>query len=168
MWERRTYHECADELGVISQQFRSAQTNALGWDNSERNRIMHSTSERGVELLRTLASSIRSDQDYGLINSDPAAVGALRSRATEKEVKAIISEYRPPYSRLNGFEPLGLRQALNKIVHADPTRSSFFATDQIHDLILTGVNRATRWIAVISVIDLCRVIKALPDVKIRK
>jgi hypothetical protein len=166
MWQRRTFHECAEELEVISSNFRYAHTGTYDRENSQR--IMLDASRRGVEILRILALSIRNDQDFGLTDDDPASVGALRSTANESDVVATIHGYRPPYSALLGFVPLGLRQALNKIAHANPAQSGFFADNDTHDLILTGANQGNMWIAVISLIDLCRVIKALPDVQTRR
>jgi hypothetical protein len=83
-------------------------------------------------------------------------------------VNAAIRDYRPPYGQQSGYTPLGLRQALNKIAHADPIRSGFFADNNTHDLILSGVNQGDTWIAVISLIDLCSVIKSIPDVSTRQ
>ena len=168
MWQRRTFHECAEELGVISSDFRAAHTNTFGWDRPQRDRVMIETSRRGVEILRVLALSVRSDQDFGLTDNDHAPIGALRPKASEADVAAAIHSYRPPYNALVGFVPLSLRQALNKIAHANPARSGFFADSDTHDLILTGTNQGDTWIAVISLIDLCRVIKALPDVQTRR
>ena len=139
--------------------------NGSDWDSSERDRVMRETSKSGVDLLKTLAVSIRGDQDYGIIDYDPAPIGALRSRATPEDVAATLRDYRPPYDHLTGFTPLGLRQALNKIVHSRPTGNSFFADNETHDLILSGNDRGTTWLAVISLIDLCRIIKSLPDAK---
>jgi hypothetical protein len=136
-------------------------------DRPTRERIMRDTSMRGVEMLRILALSVRSDQDFGLTNDDSTAVGAYRSKATQAEVLATIRDYRPPYTQQSGFKPLGLRQALNKIAHADPNGSGFFADENTHDLILSGVNQGDAWIAVVSLIDLCTVIKAIPDVRTR-
>ncbi|MEB3232489.1 MAG: hypothetical protein VKJ64_15880 [Leptolyngbyaceae bacterium] len=62
-----------------------------------------------------------------------------------------------------GFEPLGLREALNKIAHADPYKAVFFADEVIHELILFGNHGANPWIAIVSIADLCRAIKSLPD-----
>jgi hypothetical protein len=168
MWQRRTFHECASELSAISEDFRSAHTNKFGWDRAKRDRIMRDTSTRGVEVLRILALSIRADQDAGLTGTDPTSVGAFRSNATEAEALAAVRTYRPPCSQLPGFVPLKLRQALNKIAHADPTCSGFFADDTTHDLVLTGVERGAAWIAVVSLIELCRVVKSLPDANTRQ
>jgi hypothetical protein len=130
---------------------------------------MRDTSTRGVEVLRILALSIRSDQDYGLTPKKPEdSVGAFRESATAPEAAAFIQSYRPPYSGLTGFVPLRLRQALNKIAHANPARCGFFADDHTHDLILTGEDKGRSWVAVVSLIDLCTVIQALPDVATHK
>jgi hypothetical protein len=168
MWARRTFHDCAEELDAISSNFRTAYTNRLGWDGPTCERVMFETSTRGVEVLRILALAIRSEQDYGLTNSDRAAVGALRTNITRDEASLAIKRYRPPYNELNGYTPLGLRQALNKIAHANPTRSGFFADENTHDLILTGMDRGDTWIAVISLIDLSRVIKSLPNIRTQR
>jgi len=128
---------------------------------------MLETSQRGVEILRILALSIRSDEDFGLTESGSTPMGALRTRATPADVSSAIRDYRPPHANLSGYTPIRLRQALNKIAHADPTRSGFYADNDTHDLILTGLLQGSLWIAVISLIDLCRVIKSIPDVRIR-
>lgn len=168
MWQRRTFHECAEELKAQSDFFRSAYVNRLNFSASERQQRMVSASERGVEVLRILALSIRADQDAGLTNNTPATVGALHVSATDEEITVTLKNYRPPYNQANGFVPLRLRQALNKIAHADPERTGFYVDANNHDLILTGTNRGDSWIAVISLLDLCRVIKALPDARIRR
>jgi hypothetical protein len=123
---------------------------------------MLEASQRGVELLRILALSIRGDQDHGLTLNDLTTVGALRRDAAQDEVAAALRDYLPPYSQLAGFTSIGLRQALNKIAYLNPDRSGFFADDTTHDLVLSGVDGSRTWIAVISLIDLCRVIKVAP------
>jgi hypothetical protein len=168
MWQRRTFHECASELSAISEDFRAAHTNRFGWARFKRDQVMLDTSKRGVEILRILTLSIRSDQDFGLTNNDSTPVGAFRTKANQAEVLGTIRDYRPPYGQQSAFTPLGLRQALNKIAHADPTRSGFFADNKTHDLILSGVNQGDTWIALISLIDLCSVIKSIPDVRTRQ
>jgi hypothetical protein len=168
MWQRRTFHECASELSAISEDFRSACTNRFGWDQAKRDRILSETSTRGVEVLRILALSIRAEQDAGLTETDSSRVGGLRANAAEAEALDTVNNYQPPWNQLRRFAPLKLRQALNKIAHTDPTRSGFFADENTHDLILTGRYQGATWIAVISLIDLCRVIKSLPDAKTRQ
>src|SRR5439155_1674761 len=98
-----------------SENFRASHTNRFEWDRSKRDRVMIDNSKRGVEVLRILALSIRSDQDFGLTNNDSTPVGAFRSKATQAEVLGAICDYRPPYGQQRGYAPLGLRQALNKI-----------------------------------------------------
>jgi hypothetical protein len=167
LWQRRTYHECASELRTISEDFRSAHTNRFGWDSSRRNQILRETSTRGVEILRTLALAVRNDQDFGMTATDPTPVGAVKSSVTNAEASALILRYRPPYNSLDGFGALTLREALNKIAHADPAGSGFFAENDTHDLILTGRQYGRPWAAVISLIDLCDVIESLPDASVR-
>lgn len=167
MWQRRTFHQCASELQAISGDFRAAHTNRWQWDQARRDQVMRDASTRGVEVLRILALSIRSDQDYGLTPNRPDSVGAFRDAVTDSDTVAFIQSYRPPHSGLAGFVSLRLRQALNKIAHANPLRGGFFADDQTHDLILTGEERGRSWIAVVSLIDLCTVIQAMPDIATR-
>jgi hypothetical protein len=168
MWQRRTFHDCASELRAISGDFCAAYTNRWGWDRAKCDRVMRDASTRGVEVLRILALSIRSDQDYGLTQMGSDSVGAFCDAASDSEASAFIQNYRPPYRQLGGFVPLGLRQALNKVAHANPARCGFFADGQTHDLILTGDDRGKSWIAVVSVIDLCTLIEAIPDASIHQ
>lgn len=163
MWKRRTFHECAEELEALSQNFRDAYINQLELDQQSKDKILQETSTRGTEILRILALSIRSEQDFGSIPSIPTTVGALMRSATTSEVFAILDSYQPPYSKITGFEPLPLREALNKIAHADPNKAGFYADDIVHELILCGNQGSKTWIAIVSITDLCRSIKLLPD-----
>lgn len=165
MWQRRSFHECADELLQISEAFRAEWKSHYRYDTSlaQRNPILRDASTRGVEVLRILALAVRADQDFGLIPQVSARVGAINEDATYKDASRVIASYSPPYSSLSGFGVLGLRQALNKIAHANPGRAGFFANAQHHDLILSGKNGAKEWVAVLSIIDLCKAIKSLPD-----
>lgn len=124
---------------------------------------MQKSSEKGIEILRVLALSIRSEQDFGSIPSIRTTVGALNRSANASEVSATLNNYRPPYSEKTGFEPLSLREALNKIAHVDPYKAGFFADEVVHELILSGNHGANTWIAIVSIADLCRAIKSLPD-----
>lgn len=166
MWQRRTYHDCAAELSQISERFRLAYTKQGPWSAAQRQAILHDTSVRGVEVLKILALSVRGDQDYGLIPRECPRVGALRTNVSIAEVDLISESYRPPYTNLDGFSPLSLRDALNKIAHASPAGNGFCANAETHDLILTGKLGDRRWMAVISLIDLCKVIASLPDAPI--
>ena len=96
MWKRKTLHECADELLAISQDFRAAHINKFGMEERRRNQILQGTSERGVEILRTLALSVRSEEDYGIIPEIDDTVGAIKPSATDSEVFTTLNYYRPP------------------------------------------------------------------------
>jgi hypothetical protein len=163
MWQRRTFHECASELIQISEEFRAAHMKQAGCDGTRRDDVMLEASRRGVEVLRVLALAIRSDQDYGRTARPSTQVGALKLHATPTEIADSIRSYRPPYRSLRGYQSLDLRGALNKVAHLDPSRSSYFADARCHDLILAGDRGVDAWIAVISLLDLCSVIQALPD-----
>jgi hypothetical protein len=163
MWKRRTFHECAEELEILSQEFRDAYANQSRLDQQSREKILQESSEKGIEILRMLALSIRSEQDFGSIPSIHTTVDALNRSANTSEVSATLNSYRPPYSEKAGFEPLLLREALNKIAHANPYKAGFFADEVIHELILSGNHGANTWIAIVSIADLCRAIKSLPD-----
>ena len=167
MWERRTFHDCARELSAISEDFRSAHTNRWGWAADRCQRVLHDSSTRGVEVLRVLALAIRSDADYGLTQIGGDAVGVIRERASAGEVATLLATYRSPFDALAGYSPLRLRQALNKVAHANPARCGFYADTDHHDLILTGDDRGATWIAVFSLILLCDTIRALPDLSLR-
>jgi hypothetical protein len=167
VWQRRSFHECAHELAGVSEDFRAAHTNRWGWAESRRNEVLRNSSVRGVEVLRILALSIRGDQDHGLTERGSRPVGAWRRDATGISVPTFIAEYRPPYSAVTAFTPLRLRDALNKIAHADPRRAGFFANETVHDLLLSGSDRATPWLAVVSLPELCDVITSLPDAATR-
>lgn len=90
MWKRRTFHECAEELEALSQNFRDAYINQLELDQQSKDKILQETSTRGTEILRILALSIRSEQDFGSIPSIPTTVGALMRSATTSEVLCHI------------------------------------------------------------------------------
>lgn len=64
MWQRRTFHECAEELEMVSKSFRIAFTNRSGVDQQRRGENLLDSSEKGVQILRVLALSIRPEQDY--------------------------------------------------------------------------------------------------------
>ncbi|MGD9614686.1 MAG: hypothetical protein AB7H90_02275 [Alphaproteobacteria bacterium] len=163
MWRRRTFHECAEELEIISEDFRRAYIADQYGSNPHNERILRDTSMRGVEILRILALAIRSEQDYGNVPKAASPVGAVQEDATDEDAIWFPQLYRPPYSKLTGFAPLEFRGALNKIAHANPQASTFFCNQEVHDLILTGENRRRKWIAIVSLIDLCATIKSLPD-----
>jgi hypothetical protein len=81
MWKRRTLHECAEELEVLSQDFRDAYINKPELDQQIREKILQESSERGIEILRVLALSIRSEQDVGGIPPVRTTVDSLKRSA---------------------------------------------------------------------------------------
>lgn len=163
MWTRRSWHECASELKAVSSRFRKAYLKDPAFDSRWHAETLTDSSIKGVELLRILALAIRSEQDAGLHSRIPAVVGAVNDDATQADQVYWPSHYRPPYKRLDNFRALKLRDALNKVAHADPTLSGFFADEKTHDLILCGRNQQKYWVAVFSLIELCEVIKCIPD-----
>ncbi|MEM6837061.1 MAG: hypothetical protein AAF609_09410 [Cyanobacteria bacterium P01_C01_bin.120] len=115
MWKRRKFRECADEeLEMIGRDFRDAYTNKRV-DQQSREKILKESSEKGIAILRMLALSICSEQDFGSLPSICTTVGALNRFTNTNEVSATLNNYRPLYSEKIGFEPLSLREALSKI-----------------------------------------------------
>jgi hypothetical protein len=166
VWTRRTFHECASELLGISHDFREAQANPGMCSRGGQAAEMAELSTRGVEILRILALAVRSDQDYELTARVRTQVGAVREGATLEQATTTIREYRPPFRALRGYSPLSVRQALNKIAHADPRTAGYFADARAHDLILSGTDEGKqRWIAVVSIPELCEAIRLLPDIR---
>jgi hypothetical protein len=151
------------ELRQISQRFRDAYLNSTSSSQGKRESELRQASQEAVEVLRVLALSIRSEQDHDLTTNVSKPVGAVNRDVTDREKIATINDYEPPYENMTGFEPLGLRKALNKIAHADPTRNGFHADKSTHDLILTGSYRNKGWTAIISITDLCDAIRSIPD-----
>jgi hypothetical protein len=154
MWQRRTFHECASELEQISNLFRNA--HAIG-DQLQ----MQALSKDGLELLRILALAVRSEQDHGLTDLATPTVGALL--VSPGNPNSFLADYVPPYGSRNEGQDLNVRDALNKIAHADPRRAGYRASASVHELLLSGTLRGQHWIAVISVPDLCAAIRRLPD-----
>lgn len=166
MWKRRTFHECATELEQISSKFRKAHLGVGYHSESARQAALNSSSVEGVEILRILVLAIRSEQDQDNIPSDTASVGTLNRNFEEGSYAEFRDAYSPSASSVEGFQPLLLREALNKIAHADAPKSGFYADSENHDLLLFGKLGNKCWAAVISIPDLCRVVKELPDVPV--
>ena len=165
MWQRRSFHECADELAQISEIFRSEWRSHYRFDMTlaASNPILKDTSKKGVEILRILALAIRSEQDFGLLPKAGSIVGAMNEDAAPGEITRALSTYAPPYVEFEKSVPLDIRGALNKIAHANPSRSGLFADSQHHEVVLCGANGKKNWVAVLSIIDLCKAIKLLPE-----
>lgn len=167
MWRRRTFHECTVELRGMSERFRAVYANEFGWNQRRVDAYLSKVSQEALELLRMLALAIRNEQDYGLATDPALNMGSLKPDAEPNEGLTLL-EYcrcmrRPPSTDLQGFGTLGLREALNKVAHADPNQSGFYADSYYHYLILSGTWRSREWVAIFSVPSLCDAIEALPD-----
>src|SRR5437870_11765482 len=152
MWKRATWHECADELDDLCRNFRRAYwgKRSKSWprhpdDEAE----MNECSVEAVKLLRALALAVRSEQDFGLASNPVTIVGALKNNNVSA---ADALEVRFGYKCMlgvHGYTPLTLRQALNKIAHADPKTADYSVgpSDIKHELLLFGTERGTKWFA---------------------
>jgi hypothetical protein len=160
MWKRRTFHDCAHELQQVSDRFRAAANGQFGANSKA---IMHQTSVDGVEILRILSLSIRTEQDHGLTDGRSAAVGVLIEPAEAPQVANAIRLKRVTDHKM----PLTLREALNKIAHLDPGRSTYRVDQADHVLILIGENKGKEWVAELSLPMFCTVILNLKDESIR-
>ncbi len=174
MWKRATWHECAGELEQVSRAFCDAywgRRHGGGWPrHPEDEAAIVRTSIQGVQLLRSLALAVRSEQDFGMIPPAVAVVGALK---TENVTSADATEakHKCGHAQLltvEGYVPLNLRQALNKIAHADPQRADYYVgpLDRVHDLLLYGADRQRAWFAAVSIPKLVNAVRALPDAAI--
>jgi hypothetical protein len=174
MWTRASWHECADELDDVSQRFRRAywgRRGGGGWPRHPDDEVeMVETSKEGVQLLRALALAVRSEQDFKLAPHTALVVGALKK---EKAIPSDAMEVKKKLGYANmleieGYSPLLLRQALNKIAHADPQKAGYYVAprDRAHDLLLFGEDRGQKWFAAISILELAKAIRALPDATI--
>lgn len=175
MWRRATWHECADELEVVCRNFCHAYwgRHSRGWprhalDEAE----MLETSKTGVELLRALALAVRSEQDFDLVPHPQDVVGAFK-REGAKPSDAMEVKRGHGYTSvlgLAGFSPLNLRDGLNKIAHADPRSADYYvgSLDHAHDLLLYGSDRGRDWFAALSLLQLVKAIRALPDATLQQ
>lgn len=167
VWKRRTFHECATELEQVSYEFRIAHMGNGYTSEAYRQRDLGKASIAGMEILRILVLAIRSEQDYGTVPLESGSVGALIANLSEEKCSNIVENYAAPYTNLDASDHLGLRDALNKIAHADGRKGGYFADQAEHDLLLCGTLKNKTWLAVISIPALCHEIKKLPDVPIR-
>lgn len=162
MWIRDTFHKCATELLQISRDFRKAYELASPVERRRGNLELLRCSKEGVALLRSLALAIRSEQDYKIIPEDRQVVGGLL-QSSEEIFTQFESEYRSPYCLSERLGPLVLRDALNKIAHANPMLGSYRVLGHQHEILIAGTQRAKYWIAAISLPSLAATILALPD-----
>lgn len=56
------------------------------------------------------------------------------------------SEYKFPFNSSEKLGPLVLREALNKIAHANPTLGSYRVLGHQHEILITGAQGARYWI----------------------
>lgn len=72
--------------------------------------------------------------------------------------------------QVNVYGPLTLREAFNKIAHADPETADYYIRGNPltinHDLLLFGEYRNRKWFAVVSIIELIKAIRSLPDTNV--
>jgi hypothetical protein len=170
MWERATWHECADELDSVCQCFRHAYwgKHSRGWPRHPADIAeMEDTSRKGVQLLRSLALAVRSEQDFNLAPHCASVVGIIKNENVNPR-DTYDAKQHGGFSgmlKIDGYAPLNLRQALNKIAHADPQTADYYVQtmDMTHDLLLFGENHGKKWFAVISILELIKAIRALPD-----
>lgn len=158
-WTRRSFHECAEELRQISEQFREAYLSS----DQGRVRSMQDASTRGVDVLKILVMSVRPEIEHGMIANPQDAVGTVIENVSPELVDSFVSSYRPTHANLTHSRPLTLREALNKIAHASPLGNGFFADRDTHDLLLNGEYNRRKWIAVVSIVKVCDLILKLPD-----
>ncbi len=132
---------------------------------------MRTYSAEGVKLLRALALAVRSEQDFDLAPNPAHIVGVLKRTAVTPTDAEHVKRHFGFRSMLQepGFTPLNLRQALNKIAHADPTAADYYVGPghRSHDLLLYGEERGERWFAAVSILELVEAIRGLPDATLR-
>jgi hypothetical protein len=171
MLKRDTWHKCANDLDKVCQEFRDAYWRSRRGSSRhlhlDDNAIMVETSKRGVQILRALALAVRSEQDFDLVPNTAALVGILKSQDAVPSDAEFI-KYEGGYKHIlnnNDYAPLYLRQALNKIAHANPQSADYYVGpgNDTHELLLFGANQGKNWFAVVSLVDLIKAIRALPD-----
>ncbi len=173
MWKRATWHECADELDELCQRFRQAYwgKRSRSWPrHPEDEAEMKESSIEGVKLLRALASAVRSEQDFELAPRSTAVVGVLKNENALPTDAIDVKRHGGYESMLGaeGYVPLKLREALDKIMHADPQTADYYiggypGVVTNHDLLLYGEYRGQKWFAAVSILDLIKAIRSLPD-----
>jgi len=174
MIEPTTWHECAEELSSVSAEFRTAYLQSSHVSgrpgNPEADNIVRSSSMRGVELLRSLAVSLRNNEDFDLVQPNLKIVGLLKNENVAPIDMQLIKQD-CGFSSKNGaqhFEGLNLRQALNKIAHANPNNSGVYVSPDSteHDMILTGNHNRRDWIAVVSISRLIDAVRSTENAKL--
>jgi len=176
MWQRVTWHECASELKSVSEQFQDAYWNRRYGGSYPRHpeaeRMLVDSSQRGVEILRSLALAIRSEQDFDMIPDNVSTVGLLKTGefSIEDILEIKMNGGFDGHTDKEGYANIRLRECLNKIAHASPNLSGFYVGSgkSGHDIILTGVNRRKNWLAIISLNRLIDAVVSLEDFPINE
>ena len=175
MWKRDTWHACAGELRHISERFIDAHwgrghggTGPRTADDIQR---MQDASIDGVAILKSLALSVRSEMDFGIIPDDRSTVGRLMTGDIDRSNFVFVKQNHGfiGLEKNKDFGPIGLRESLNKIAHADPRNADYYVgagRSDMHDLILQGTKGGRPWLAVISLHKLIDAIIALPDFEV--
>jgi hypothetical protein len=175
MWQRSTWHECAGELAQVSRRFRDAYWGREHGSHFPRHPAdeaeMKETSIVGVQILRALALAVRSEQDFGLIPPALDVVGVFKRKNAVPDDAVMLKQgggYKSLLGR-DGYSPLKLRQALNKIAHSNPKKGDFYVGpgDLHHDILLFGDDHGQDWFAAISILELITSVRALPDASIK-
>ena len=164
MFTRDTFHSCAQKLSTESAQFRTAYEENEAGDATAMTRMQNSSLE-GYSTLRAIALSVRPEADYGLIPDDRQVVGKLIKNADPSDVAALISNPDSAPIDQSRFEPLTLRDSLNKIAHANPGsgKSGFSLTEDDHRIILSGEWNGSFWVSIASLYLIIEVLNNLPD-----
>jgi hypothetical protein len=165
MWKRDAYHNCAHELQQASDSFREAIARGDAPDSQGTTLELEQSSKDGVNLLKILALSVRPEQDFEILKEKETIVGKWLRKADPTEIQSYLTGCLQPPIELPEAQPLPLREALNKIAHANPNpeNSSYAADHDYHQVILTGKQYGCHWIAVLDILRLCEAIRALPD-----
>jgi hypothetical protein len=177
MWQRATWHECASELEQLSKAFRDAYLQEYISDNRSTERSDNEIeivriSMQGTQVLRALATAVRSEQDFNFLPRDQSVVGVIKHADATLDDKLRVEKNGGCTSLLEhpDYKPLHLREALNKIVHADLRNASFYVDPmgRGHDLLLYGTKGRDGWFVALSLPELIKAIRALPDAKLTK
>lgn len=157
---RQQFSDHLEQLRVASEGFR--RLHRYGTLHPEQRDEAERLSSSGLAALKSLAVEVRSSQDYGSSSSDDRiTVGGLLEPASNQAIHDLVGgSYVPPYQALIGYAGLGLREAMNKVAHADQARSGYYADAETHDLLLVGTRprRGDSWAAVLSIPELCEIL----------
>ncbi len=121
----------ATQIEVICKEF--ARAHARGASQTELVQI----TKPAAKLLHTLGISVRGDQDFGRTDRPNTRVGSLLSGAVACGPSAFRENYQPPFAGIQGSTPLDLREAFNKILHADGSDASYYV-DANHYVLRPG------------------------------